>query len=156
MSAAATSLDHLLEVGKAALSKIDALGAIDPATCHVCYHFFCPADEENDRWGEAAECVQLSKPIFDAMPFDVEIDGIGGSAGVEAWESVYPTNTWLNDRLPRMLEVASAAKMTFLGWSFEPKKGPIVSAGVNIMNASSPEGCATIDGIIEFLKAKKN
>jgi len=145
-----------LEVGKAALSDIDALGAIDPAACHVCYHFFCPADEENDRWDEDAECVQLSKPIFDAMPFDVEIDGIGGSAGVEAWENAYPTIAWLNDRMPRMLEVASAAKMNFLGWSFEPKNGPIVSAGVNVMNASSPEGRSIIDGMIESLKAKKN
>jgi hypothetical protein len=66
--------------------------------------------------------VQLSRPLFEALPFEITVDYIGGSIGIEAWERVIPTLQWVDDRLPRMWEIAEAAQMSFLGWTFEPKE----------------------------------
>jgi hypothetical protein len=55
-----------------------------------------------------------------------------------------------------MLEVARLSSMDFIGWSFEPKTGPIISAGVSVMSGNSPEGAAALQGIIESLKATKH
>ena len=148
-------LDDLMQIGRHAISAVATIdcSALKPM---VCFHFSCPDDEKHDRWGNDAVCVQLSKPLFEALPFGIAVDEVGGCVGIEAWEEVIPTESWLRDRLPKMIEIAKAAHMTFDGWSFEPKGGPIISAGVNVMSANSPDGREMMDGFIESLKATKH
>jgi hypothetical protein len=144
--------------GRAAIERVEALGPFPAEVCRVCFHFYCPDDADQDRWGDDAECVRLSRPLFEAMPFEISVDGVGGVVGIEAWEQVWPTVPWLEDRIPRMIEVARKSSMEFNGWSFEPKNGPIVSAGrqLNVVGANTPEGRATMAGLIESLKTTKH
>ena len=148
----AVLIEGILEKGREALSENATLDFGSFGEPKVCFHFSCPDDEKNDRWGEDAEGVRISRDHFNAMPFELSIDGVGGSVGIEAWEMVTPDNAWLEDRIPRMLEIAHLSRMNFDGWSFEPRNGPIVSAGVNVLSAYSPEGSA----VIESLKATKH
>jgi hypothetical protein len=145
------SLENELMNGRDALSQIHMLGPVAPEDCRVCFHFACPGDEKNDRWGDEAECVRNSQPMFEAMPFKLAVDGVGGTVGIEAWEVVYPTVEWLEDRLPRMIDVARRSGMQFLGWSFEPVGHAYVSAGtgLNVVNANTPAGSDMIEKLIE-------
>ena len=51
-----------------------------------CFHFITDDDATNGRWGDDALAVQASRPLFEALPFDVTVDYHGGLVGIEAWE----------------------------------------------------------------------
>jgi hypothetical protein len=109
------------------LADIKTAGPFAPADAWCCFHFLAN-DDDKDHWGDEARAVKVSRPLFEALPFEMTVDYIGGSVGIEAWERVMPDEDWVKDRLPRMWGIADAARMKFAGWTFEPKEPHIFQA----------------------------
>jgi hypothetical protein len=109
----------LFEDSVRVLADIEAAEASlqDGAWC--CFHFITDDDATNGRWGDDALAVQISRPLFEALPFDLTVDYHGGLVGIEAWEQAVPNVDWVSDRLPRMWDIATAAQMRFVGWTYE-------------------------------------
>ena len=98
------------------LSEIAEAGPFIADSAWCCFHFLT-VDEDEGRWEEA---VQIAGPLFDALPFEQKVDYISEYIGIEAWENLIPDRWWVEDRLPRMFEIADASGLNFVGWTFEP------------------------------------
>lgn len=70
-----------------------------------------------ERWNES---VQIAQVLFDAMPYNLQVDYVAVHVGIEAWEKAIPDRQWVSSRLPLMFEVAAKAHLNFVGWTFEP------------------------------------
>jgi hypothetical protein len=112
----------LFEDSLRALADIDEARPFSETDAWCCFHFLTNDDGQNDRWGDEAQAVKKARPLFDAMPFDLTVDYHGGPVGIEAWERAVPDENWVKDRLPRMWEVAEAADMRFVGWTYEAEE----------------------------------
>lgn len=85
-----------------------------------------------------ADYCQRAKLEFDRCAQDFDVDYVGGHCGIEAWQEIIPDNDWLAQTVPLVWEIAKKAKMSFDGWSFEPRSGSYisVSATVNVYDGN--------------------
>jgi hypothetical protein len=137
-------------------SSISALGELRESPPYimpaVCFHFGAP-DGAGDVWGEETEYCKKAREVIASLNCDFDVDYVGGWSGIEIWESVLPTLSWIEQRIPQMFAVAVASGTTFQGWSFEPRgdQGFTVSQSVRVLDGSSDETRALIDE----MKAKR-
>jgi hypothetical protein len=141
--------DHLRN-GEASIAEI---GPVDPKDARVCFHLTPITYDESEPWSDQASYNLRAKPLFDALGLPLDIDYVGGTSGIEAWETAVPTVSWLHARVPALAELANAAGLEFGGWSFEPREprnASYVSCGpsLNVVNRYSPEGQAAIDELM--------
>ena len=154
MNADDWSLDEHLRRGEVAITMLLMSSDIDKTDPRVCFHFEPVEWNESEPWNEEASFNQRAKPLFDALSFHLNIDYVGGTTGIEAWETVIPSIKWLNERLPAFVDIASQSGLVFSGWSFEPHEPrdfSFVSCGphLRVFNAYSPEGRAARDKLIQ-------
>ena len=118
--------DHLMHGGKAVadLRDQDTTSSHEP---RVCFHFSPLEINDDEPWSEQASFCQAAKPLFEALPFRLDVDYVGGTSGVEAWEYVMPSDEWLCARIEPLIDLAEKARLDFNGWSFEPSGGPFIS-----------------------------
>ena len=127
---------------------------LDKTDPWVCFHFEPVEWNEDEPWNEEATYNKRARPLFDALPFALDVDYVGGTSGIEAWEAITPSVEWLNVRIPALFNIAAQSSLSFSGWSFEPREPrnfTFVSCGPNlrVFNANSPEGKAAIEELVE-------
>jgi hypothetical protein len=151
------TLDEHLRRGEDVIKQLPTVEAKD---ARVCFHL-TPADyDDEEPWSEEASYNQRAKPLFDAASLPLSVDYVGGTSGIEAWESVVPTVDWLHQRIPVLMDLANEAGLQFAGWSFEPREPRDISyfscgPTLNVVNRYSPEGQAAIDDLMASTSSSK-
>lgn len=144
--------DHLRH-GEAMLSRIASLANVEGLEPRICFHLKPLELDDDEPWSVEASFCQRAKPLFEKRLAMLDVDYVGGTSGIEAWEDVMPSLAWLHERVPALLALASDAGMLFDGWSFEPKAPrdfSFLSCGptLQVFNANSPEGQEAIQALI--------
>lgn len=106
----------LLADSDAYLAKLEAtgrLGAIEPRVCH---HFF-PLDGADSN----AYLPELPVKLAEIDPEGL-IDVIGDPVGLEVWDLLEPTASWLGPRISAFHNAAIECSAVYGGWSYEPKR----------------------------------
>lgn len=151
------SIDDHIRYGEAVVDQILPM-EIALEDSRVCFHL-TPVDfDDSEPWSEEASYNRRAKPLFDALGLPLDIDYVGGTSGIEAWETVIPSVDWLHLRIPALIDLAECIGLHFDGWSFEPLKprdASFLSCGptLGVVNRNSPEGQAAIDELIATSKA---
>ena len=149
--------DHLRE-GRSAIKSISE-GFSDERP-RVCFHFYPIEDGYSEAWGMEADYCQLARREFDNFGEDFDLDYVGGWSGIEVWQSVLPTEEWLENTFPLMWGLAERTKLTLDGWTFEPLGGPIISScdSTSVFNRADldeplPESASlSFDGLKSWLE----
>lgn len=130
--------DHLLH-GRSAISVIASTPATSISKPNVCFHLNPLSQVDYDKWGMEADYCQRAKHEFDRCAQSFDVDYVGGHCGIEAWQEIVPDEDWLTKTVPLVWEIARKAKMSFEGWSFEPRSGPCitVSPTVSVYNGNN-------------------
>jgi hypothetical protein len=109
------SADELPEVERVArqVSKEDHL---------LCWHFW-PTNGGRDTngvdWDE--RYLEPAKDYIARHFPDATADLVGGPVGIELWENICPTRTWLHGRVDEMARFADETGIRLAGWSYEPR-----------------------------------
>ena len=115
----------------------------------ICFHLSPTVLSDDEPWSEEASFCRRAKTLFEALPDGLDVNYVGGTSGIEAYEYVMPSADWLRARLPQLWSIAGTANMHFDGWSFEPiepAEASYFSCGptFSVLNSKSPEGRAAI------------
>ena len=153
--------EHLLH-GAEVVASILSVQGVHEADPRVCFHFEPIEWNEEEPWTDQASYNLRARPLFETLPFSLNVDFIGGTSGIEAWEQVLPSLEWLHARVPMLIHIADQTELLFAGWSFEPiapRDFSFFSCGpaLNVVNANTAEGKAAIDELIadaDVMKAK--
>jgi hypothetical protein len=150
-------LDEHLRHGEELIGRLPSVEADD---ARVCFHLTPTTCDDNEPWSEEASFCQRAKPLFEASGLPLDVDYVGGTSGIEAWENVVPSVSWLHARLPVLSEIASQAGLQFDGWSFEPRQprdASYFSCGptLDVVNRNSPEGQMAFDDLIASIETSK-
>jgi hypothetical protein len=118
---------HLL-IGRRAIQEIQSAPVCGEVA--VCFHFLPPNDADASKLGYGSEATYWPRleQRFAQLDVDGWVDGSAGEFGFEIWENVTPSPAWLEQRVPQMLALAADFEHEFEGWTFEPRRGRVVSA----------------------------
>jgi hypothetical protein len=150
------SLDDHFREGATTICELLSCEGLEKSDPRVCFHLTPIEWNEDEQWGEQAAYNRLAKPLFDALPIALDVDYVGGTIGIEAWETAVPSIEWLHARIPALVDIAIRSGLMFAGWSFEPLQPgdfSFVSCGphFDVVNASTPAGRAAIEELTQEL-----
>ena len=150
--------DHLRH-GRTALSQILALELDSGVKPRTCFHFSPEVFDEREPFGETSSFCIAARPLFGKLPFELDVDYVGGTSGIEAWDDALPNEEWLVGRLESLMLLADQCALRFDGWSFEPRGGPIISISPtlevfdgNTLPPISDDIVPTFSGVRDWLK----
>jgi hypothetical protein len=151
------TLEEHLELGKSSIKQIEVLrGNCEPV---VCFHF-SPSqyvDGPSLGYGTESKYWPRLERAFADLGIDGSIDAAGGEFGFEVYEYSWPSEDWLEERIPQMLSLGAEVEHEFQGWTFEPRGGPVISAApdVGVWNADTPDGKQKIQELIEKVERSR-
>ena len=141
--------DHLRH-GLETVAEIEKLAEHEQIIPRTCFHLTPITLSDDEPWSDEASFCQQAKPFFEALNFKLDIDYVGGTSGIEAYDFEMPTEVWLRERVPALLDIGVKTGMLFEGWSFEPTEPEDFSymtcgPTLEVFNSKSPEGIAAIE-----------
>ena len=148
--------DHLAH-GLQTIRNIEASPLFSEYKPRVCFHFAPSEPSDDEPWGEGASYCVKARPLFDSLEHSLDVDYVGGTSGIEAYDSAMPSERWLSSRLSEVMGLAGEAGLIFEGWSFEPIEpadATYFSCGptLEVFNSKSPEGQAAIEQLKREVK----
>lgn len=112
--------------GSTAIGQIvsQRLAAPEP----VCHHF-CEIDAVDPMKVSVEATYCQFVPLFVSAGVNFLPDRL------EAWETVKPSDEWLQRRIPLILEAAEKARLIYEGWTWEPRnRQPVGATDIQVIN----------------------
>ena len=126
------TVEEHLQHGRLAIEEI-AADLVHSGPESVCHHFSITDEVDPDRLlfedGYAESVYGKLQALLNARGLEFLLDQL------EAWEICIPSLDWLNQRVPMLFEIAAYNRLTYDGWTWEPRdRQPLGACTFTVIN----------------------